>query len=223
MTLQRLNKEIVVIELSGGKFLNGSVVDSSSELFVLYDGNKFFYLPFEHIHSLKIDVDNENNIQQPSQIPTLISKGHQDLTLKNILSLAKGIHVEIMVVRNEALHGMITEVMDDYFVFESPIYKKMLILNKHLKWLIPYFNNEFPYGLGEQEFLSLSSHTHAYKNTFASQIAELKNQLVVINLERDFSHIGKLQNINDSIIVMLNGKSEVTYFNLSHIQTLHAV
>ena len=100
----------------------------------------------------------------------------------------------------------------------------MFILTKHLKWLIPYSRDQFPYGLSENEFLSLSPIKNpSLNNTFESQIDQLRNQLVVLNLGKEFSHIGRVINVNGQIIEIQNGKSNSTYFNLSHIQTVHQV
>ena len=41
----------------------------------------------------------------------------------------------------------ITGIMNNYFVFQSPVYKTMYISLNHLKWLIPYAQNDKPYGL----------------------------------------------------------------------------
>ncbi len=226
LLLQNLNKEIVVIELTGGKVLKGSVIDSSSDIIVIYNGIMFVYLPIDHIQTLEIDYNNEDNVQQPSERPAFDSQvsSNKDLTLTNILSYAKGIHVEIFVTKNQALHGVITSVKNDYFVFESPIYKTMLISTKHLKWLIPYSKDQFPYGLSENEFLSLSSiNNQSLNDTFESQIDQLRNQFVVLNLGKEFSHIGRVVTVKGQIIEIQNGKSNSTYFNLSHIQTVHQV
>ncbi|MDM5247306.1 DUF2642 domain-containing protein [Lysinibacillus sp. G4S2] len=225
MLLQSLNKEIVIIKLSGGKILKGSVIDSGSDIIVIYDGNMFVYLPIDHIQTLEIDYNNENNVQPPSETSRYNSQlSDKDLTLTNILSHAKGIHVEIFVTGNQALHGVISSIMNDYFVFESPIYKTMFILTKHLKWLSPYSKDQFPYGISENEFLSLSPlNNQSLNNTFGSQIDQLREKLVVFNLGKEFSHIGRVINVKDQIIEIQNGKSNSTYFNLSHIQTVHQV
>ena len=225
MTFQNLNKEITVIELLGGKVLNGSVIELGSDLIVIYDGLNFVYIPIDHIKSLELDADNENNIQQPSERPSFISNvSNKDLTLTNILTRAKGMHVEIFVTKNKSLHGVITSVLDDYFVFESPIYKTMFISTQHLKWLIPYIKDQFPYGLSENEFLSLSKIKNpSLINNFISQIDQLKNQLVVLNLGEESSHIGRIKNINGQIIEIQNGKSRSTYLNLNHIKIVHQV
>lgn len=221
--MQHLQKEIVAVKVSGGKALRGSVVDASNELIVLFAENQFVYLPFDHIHSLHIDRDNENNIQYPSEIPTFISQANQELTLKNILTLAKGNHIEITVAKNEPLHGVITSIMDDYFIFESPIYRTMFVSNRHLKCLIPHLK-QLPYGMNESEFQHLTKVSHpSVQNTFASQIAALKNHLVILNLGKDFSHIGRIKNINNQMIALEDGKSNLIYFNLSHVQILQLV
>ncbi|MEK4284683.1 DUF2642 domain-containing protein [Ureibacillus sp. FSL K6-0165] len=222
--MHHLNNEVVFIEIMGGKIFNGSLIDSSDEIFVIHVNNQFVYLPTDHIYTLERDIDNENNIQSPSELPQFITKVNQDLTLLNILSMAKGLHVELMVTRNEALHGVITSVMDDYFVFQSPIYNTMYIPNKHLKWIIPHIKNDLPYGISETEFLSLSKiKLPTLKKQFADQIAELKGQLVILNLGKDFSHIGKINHVEGRLIEMKDGKSNTIYCNLSHIQIVNPV
>ena len=54
-----------------------------------------------------------------------------------------------MLAGNAPIHGYVTSVMNDYIVFYSPVYKTVYISLKHLKWLIPYKENQVPYALNK--------------------------------------------------------------------------
>lgn len=223
--MQIPNNEIVIIELTGGKILNGSLVEYSSEIIVIYDGKAFVYIPIQHIHWMRTDSYNENNIQPPSDRPSFMNNvSNNNLTLPNILSHAKDIYVEILVTKNYSLHGVISAVFDDYFVFESPIYKTLLIPIKHLKFLIPLINQQPPYTLTEEEFFNYDkSKFQTYKTTFSSQINELKGQLVILNLGKDSLQIGKIINVYNNQTVMLNNSQTNIILNIDHIQTVQQV
>ena len=111
-------------------------------MLVLFNGTDFMYIPLEHIQNLEMNQENEENIQGPTEDPSIQAlENQQDLTFKETLEIAIGGSVEIYVTDNQPLHGQITSVKDDYFVFYSPIYKTMYIPNDYLKWLIPYTLN----------------------------------------------------------------------------------
>ncbi len=222
--IQNLKNEIIKIEISSGKFLNGAIIDSSSEIIVIYNGKKFVYVPIEHIQTFEIDFDNEDNIQQPTETPSIDSKmNNNDMTIVKILSQAKGMDVEIFVTGNQSLHGTITAIMNDYFVFQSPVYQTIFISNKHLKWLIPYSEHQLPYGLTKEELLIQTSKDQPYASTFNSQIEQLKNKLVVINLGEKYTQIGKIKNMNSKMVELVLADSRSVYVNTSHIKTIYSV
>lgn len=223
--LQSLKNELIKMEISSGKILNGVIVDISSEIIVIYNGEKFVYVPIEHIQSFEIDVENEENIQQPTETPSIDSHDDTEMTTLTILSKAQGIDVEIFVTGNKSLRGTITAIMSDYFVFKSPVYKTIFIPNKHLKWLIPYTgsDNLLPYGLTKEELSNSISNSQTYKNTFDLLIEQLINKLVVINLGEKQNQIGKIKNVNKNIFELILADSRSIYVNSSHVKTIYSV
>lgn len=222
--IQNLKNEIIKLEISGGKFLNGAIIDTSNEIVVIYNGKSFQYVPVEHIQTFEIDFDNEDNIQQPTDTPSIdLKMNNNDMTILKILSQAKGMDVEIFVTSNKSLHGTITAIMDDYFVFQSPVYPTIFISNKHLKWLIPYSEHKLPYGLSKEELLIQTRKDQPYTSTFNSQIEQLKNKLVVINLGEKYTQIGKVKNVINKLVELVLADSRSIYVNTSHIKTIYSV
>ncbi|MBK3497419.1 DUF2642 domain-containing protein [Viridibacillus sp. YIM B01967] len=221
--IQNFDKEIVFFDLSGKKNLKGTMIDMSNDMIVLFNGTDFIYIPIDHIQNFGIDNDNKDEIKEPSESPSIISnKNKTDLTLAKVLSQAQGIYVEIYVTGNQPLHGYITNIMSDYFVFYSPIYKTMYIAFKHLKWLIPYTHNQSPYGLSDKE-LQIQSIIEPLSSTLEAQVEKMKNELVVFNLGEKDNHIGKINNVNGQIVEIQTARTNFSYHNLLHIKTVHQV
>jgi len=216
-------KEFVEIELSGKKFLKGILIDKSSEIVVLFDGSKFIYISVEHIQQLIFNGNNEDNLQAPLDSQSVfVRKNNVDLTLAHILSQARSMYIEIYVVGNQSLHGTISTILNDYFVFHSPIYKTMLIPVQHLKWLIPHTQEQLPYGLAEADFLKQSTN-QSFLPDFKNQIAKMKNELVVINLGEKSNHIGKINSLQERMIELQTANINPTLLNVQHIKTIHQV
>lgn len=224
--MQNFKREIVNIEISGGKLINGALIDSSSEIVVVYNGQKFVYIPTEHIKTFHIDLDNEDNIQQPTETPSIGSQmsSNNEMTLMQILTQAKGKNVEIFVTSNLSLHGTITDIMKDYFVFESPVYKTIFISSRHLKWLIPYTDNQLLYDLTREKLINQTTKDHSsYAGNFSSHVEQLRNKLVVLNLGEKVTDIGKIKNVNSNMLEILLADSKIAFSNISHIKTIQVV
>ena len=128
--------------------MNGTLIDVGSDVIVLFNGMDFMYIPLDHIHNFEMDRDNENNLQAPTELPSIVAEeNEEDLSFEEVLAQAKGRLVEIYVTGGQSLHGTITGIMKDYLVFQSPVYKTIYIPVSHLKWLIPYAQNNTLYGL----------------------------------------------------------------------------
>ena len=98
----------------------------------------------------------------------------------------------------------------------------MFITIKHLKWLVPYPQNQRPYGLASHNF-PIQTSTTQLARTFEVQIEKLKDQIVVFNMGESNNHIGKINNIEDQIIEIQTGRTQPFFLNLQHIKTLHQV
>lgn len=222
-TIQSLIKEVIKIEVSGKKLINGTVIDLGSDMLVLFNGTNFMYIPFEHIQNFEIDQNNEEDIQDPTENPSIKALENQlELSFKETLELAMGRYVEIYVTDNQALYGQITSVQDDYFVFNSPIYKTMYIPIAHLKWLIPFTQNESLYGLDEKRGI-VQSNSEVLANTFIKQIEKFVHKIAVFNIGGIKSHNGKINSIEDQMMEVQKARSNAIYLNIDHIKTLHLV
>lgn len=215
-------KEYVTVSLVGNKLFKGIIFDSGSDIMVLFNGEDFIYIPVSHVEYIVADTPDTEFVE-PSTIPSILSNNSQkDLTFDSILKEAKGIYQEVCIINKKHLHGTIIDVLDDYIVFYSPVYKKVYIAKKHLKWLIPYSPNERPYDLSESEF-NWQQLEKGFKENFAQQLAALLNKLVVLNLGEKIHHIGKIKSISNKMLELITVKEKSMYVNIEHIQTIHEV
>ncbi|MFJ8264318.1 DUF2642 domain-containing protein [Rummeliibacillus sp. NPDC094406] len=219
--LQNFDKEIAKIEISGGKFLKGSIIEISNEIVVLFNGTDYLYIPIDHIQNLKVNNDNEDQIDEPTEPPS-INKDKEELTLTQVLIQAQGMYIEIFATGKLSLSGYISNIMDDFIVFQSPIYKSQYIAIKHLKWLIPYSSNKRPYELAEKTF-DILPYNGPLSNTLESQVEKMKNKLVVINNGEETHYIGKLNNVVGKIVEIKTARSTSAYINMDHFKTIQEV
>ncbi|MGX9132967.1 DUF2642 domain-containing protein [Rummeliibacillus sp. JY-2-4R] len=221
--IEGFDKEIVELEISGGKFITGSIIDSSNEIIVIFDGTDYLYIPLTHIHNIMISSNDDDSIDAPTEPPSILSKDeNSDLTLAKVLEAAKGIYTEIYVTGSIPLHGYISKIMDDYFVFQSPVYKTMYIALDHLKWIIPYPNNNKPYGLTDLVF-SVKPYNISLSNIFEKEIEQMKHELVVVNLGEKNHYLGRINNIIGRIVEIQTARGQLSYITLDHIRTIHRV
>lgn len=217
---QDYQKEYVTVSLVGDSHFKGIIFDSGADIIVLFNGEDFIYIPVSHIEYIAADPP-DTEFKQPSTLPE-IPLNKKELTFDSILNEAKGIYQELCVINKKFLHGTILDVLEDYIVFYSPIYKKVYVAKKHLKWLIPYIQNERPYDLSEAEF-NWQQVEKDFKENFIQQLTALSNKLVVLNLGGKISHIGKVKNISDKMLELKTVRGKSMFVNIEHIQTFHEV
>ena len=219
---QENQKEYVTVSLIGDSLFKGIIFDSGSDIIVLFNGKEFIYIPVNHIEYIAPDIP-DTELTEPSNFQNILSNNsHKDLTFDSILKEAIGVYQQLCIINKKQLHGTIIEVLEDYIVFSSPIYQKIYIAKKHLKWLIPYTVNERPYGLSEDE-CNWQQVEKGSREYFTEQLRTLSNKLVVINLGEKYHHIGKLKNISNEMLELKSVKDNSMYVNIAHIQTIHEV
>lgn len=221
--IQNFVQEVVKIEVSGKKMMNGTIIDVGSDIIVLFNGTDFLYIPLDHIRNFEMDRDNENNLQAPTELPSIVAEeSKEDLSFEEVLTQAKGRLVEIYVSGNQSLHGTVTGIMKNYVVFQSPVYKTMYISLAHIKWLIPYAQSYKLYGL-ENDSAATQPNNETFARTFEVQVEKIKNKIVVLNVGEHKSLIGKIINVEEKIIEFESARTSPIYLNLHHIKTLHEV
>ncbi|WP_026908044.1 hypothetical protein [Paucisalibacillus globulus] len=220
--LQELINEAIVVELSGKSTKSGTLIDVGSDTIVLFNGFDYIYIPIVHIQHINLDEDN-SYVQDSSDTDNssfvLPKEENDEWSLRKVLTQAKGIFVEIYVTGNQPLHGYITSIMNNYFVFHSPVYKTMYITINHLKWLIPYPQNQRPYGLEDHNF-PVQMANLLLSRTFEVQLEKCKGKIIILNIGEKEQYIGKLIKVIGPIVELKNARSKPVLINLQHIKTL---
>ncbi|MDM5337542.1 DUF2642 domain-containing protein [Fictibacillus enclensis] len=211
----------VEMEVSGGKVHLGVLVDIGTDIYVLFNGQDYLYIPSIHVHNLRktstfIEEANTAGIQAP------IDHNTDRVSFRKILMNAKGRFVKIYVTGDKTLHGYITSLMNDYFVFYSPVYKTMFITLSHLKWLIPYNNSVTPYTLSTAK-LPVSHHSLPLSRSFEEQCKKLEDQMVVLDLGDHLQKTGLLKKVFEQKIALVNAEGDTVYWNLQHIKIIYAL
>ncbi|MEK4423779.1 DUF2642 domain-containing protein [Solibacillus sp. FSL K6-1523] len=220
--LQDFDKEIVEMEITGKRVLKGKIIDNSSEMVVLFDGKEFLYIPVCHIHEIKTDYSNEDSLKIPASFAQdkIFNGTKEEMTLLKVLAKAVGIYLEIHVLNNQPLHGYISNILQDYIVFQSPIYKKMFIPIQHLKIIVPYNQNQKPYTLSNDDF-AINACNETFLSTFEAQIGTLKNKLTVLNIGEKHNFTGLICEIKGTLIALQTARENIIHYNIQHIKTIH--
>lgn len=211
-----LNKQ-VTIEISGNSIVEGILLEVGNDLLVLFNGENFLYIPLLHIQNVCECMKKESY----GAVPSLQELEHEkdELSLRKVLTAAKGIFVEINVSSNHSFHGYITTIMNNYFVFYSPVYKVMYISLQHLKWLIPYLTEQTPYMLSNN-LLPVNPSNIPLARTLDVQLNKLFGELVVINSGERNEYIGKLHSIDSNFIQLITSKGEIKLVGLRHLKSI---
>jgi hypothetical protein len=211
----------IKLEISGNKLISGILIDIGSDLWVIYNGYDYLYIPTVHIQNWKFPKEEEiDEIITLSDDQSPIFNPNEEISLRKTLTAAKGIFTEIYVTSKQAIHGYIISIMNNYFVFYSPIYKTMFISLNHLKWLIPYTNNQRPYGLSNAN-LPVNPSNITFARSFEVQIEKLVGTLIVFNIGENENVMGKIMGIKNNFIELITAKGNPVFLNLQHIKTVH--
>ena len=209
----------IEVEISRDIFLKGTLLDSGLDIIVMYDDKNqhFLYIPIVHVQQLKETIlDKEDpSYQPPSERPIETNL----ISFRKALMIAKGLFVQVYVTGNKSIHGYLTSIMNDYFVFHSPVYKTMFIAMKHVKWLIPYPPNATPYSLNNED-LPLMPVSTPLARSFDEQLKKFENQLVIIDGGENTEQIGLLQKVRNNKVILITAEREMVYRNIEHIKTI---
>ncbi|AOV07547.1 DUF6897 domain-containing protein [Sporosarcina ureilytica] len=221
--IRNLVHEVVRIKSSGTHSITGTLIDVGDDIIVLFNGKEFMYISIDHIQNFDVDRDILDDIESPTGFPSIIAQDtNKDLSLEEVVTQAIGTFVEIYVTGDQPLYGHITSVMNDYFVFQSPVYQTMYISLHHLKWLIPYTQIKKPYGLDNYP-IPVQANKELLASAFDAQVEKFKNKIVVFNISGNKSYLGKLNDFEDQIIEIQTVKTHPIYLNFKHIKTMHQV
>ncbi|MCM3634924.1 MULTISPECIES: DUF2642 domain-containing protein [Paenibacillus] len=212
-----LNK-VVNIEISGEKRHTGILIDYGRDMLVVYNGMNFIYFPTHHIQNIRANDKPEEEITSPSDTQY---ESEPNLSYRKVLLNARGQFLEVYISGQLSLHGYVTAIMNNYFVFYSPVYKTIYIPMYHLKWLIPYPTEQTPFSI-DRERLPVSPSIVPLARTFEEQLDKLIGEIIVFDLGVNPNKIGLLSSIEDHYVELVIGKGERFILNMHHIKSVHS-
>lgn len=206
--------QIIEIEVSSKKIITGKLIEYGSDIVVVFNGRKFFYIPVLHIIHIKKSENIEEQITTVAPSPI----GQEELlSFEKILGNALGIFVEVYIAGNQSIYGYITHKQNDYIVFYSPAFKTLFIPIAHLKWLIPHLDKT-PYSVNGNPG---NSFTGALAATFEDQLKKLIGEVVQFDLGKNSDTIGLIKNFENNMVEMVTGDGQIIFLNLLHIKSIH--
>ncbi|MGZ9585727.1 DUF2642 domain-containing protein [Paenibacillus marinisediminis] len=210
--------QYIEIEVTGSKRLAGRLVDYGLDIIVIYDGSRYVYISSLHVQHMKLRKEKDASIMDPPEEELL---SERDISYRKTLSCAKGQFIELYVSSNQTIHGYITNVLTNYFVFYSPIYKTMYIPLIHLKWLTYDISRRTPYSL-DMRFLPMQPSELTLARTFEEQMKKLEGKIIVLDLGHDMHKQGLLYRLEGSLIELVTADEERLFSSIQHIQTVHS-
>ncbi len=207
----------VEMEISGKIERVGILIDYGLDIVVLYDGIHYVYLPYGHIQSVRLVPNASQQISEPQYERW---EDANDLSYRKVLNAAKGMFVEIFVAGNQSIHGYVTSVQTNYFVFFSPVHNTLFIPMFHLKWLIPYPENQSPYTLDKKDLPVNPTRVKLFR-TFEEQLKSMEGKIAVFDLGSNPDKIGLLKSTNNNLVELVIADQTTMYWNIHHIKMVN--
>lgn len=212
-----LNRYVELQIADAGQPVRGWMADLGQDVLVVYTGENYVYVPLVHVRRLKL----LSAAAPPAGLPELPYENMNDgISYRKILMNAKGMFSELYITGEQTVHGYVNSVMNDFFVFYSPVYHSVIVSLQHLKYLIPYPQGETPYALTPEQF-PLKPSPLTFARSFEQQLQKLVGEFVIFNLGETASRIGVLKGIDQQIVELSDASGTPVFIHLTHIKTVH--
>lgn len=222
--LEGLCGAYVTVILSGDKNITGYLKETGPDLLVVLQQDRLYYIPLGHVQNISQgELDYGNDIEKEVETTNHpFQMDGQQCSLRKVLIAARGHFLEIYISGNTAIHGYLTSVMNDYFVFHSPVYKTISVSLHHLKWLVPYHDDVTPYALNPDTIPHRSVPT-SLPRSFSEQCKRLTGSLVVFDMGEHPSKIGRLNSVDADLkmVELLTADGTPCFVNLQHLKTVY--
>lgn len=208
----------VSLFISGSRVpVKGTLIDLGNDILVLHNGTQFLYVPLVHIQQLTRCPASETDFGSPPDPPL---EETAELSYRKVLMNAKGMFSELYITGNQSVHGYVTSIMNDFFVFYSPMYRSLFVSMRHLKTLIPYDDQTTPYAL-EQEKFPVNPTPASLARTFEQQLKKFEGEFVVLDLGEHPGKIGLLKSVTGNMAELVTADGSSTFIHLDHVKTIH--
>jgi len=216
-SIRSLLGKIIELKISGYKIpIIGELIDVGSDILVLYSENKYIYTPVHHLQHMKVMEEAEDS-SQANKEPVL---DHAHISFRKMLMNARGIFTEIHLGGASSIHGYVTSIMNDYFLFYSPVHHTVYIPLHHVKYLSPYPPNMTPYDLSDSHF-PVQPGTPALSRNLEQQLEKFQNGLVVFDLGESPLKAGLLKKVDSHIIELIEAGGQTVLLHTDHIKSIH--
>lgn len=207
----------IQLELSGCRLpIQGEIIDMGQDLIVVYGNQRFIYIPLHHLQSMYITIADDSNSNLPAPDPTM---DHNNISYRKILMNARGRFSEISI-GGRTLHGYITNIMNDYFIFFSPLHHSVYVSINHLKYIIPSPTNSTPYSLSQQHF-PMQPASMPLSRTLDQQLQKMVGELVILNLGDKPYRAGLLKSADNNLLELVGAEGNTLIMHTDHVQTIH--
>ncbi|CAH1223348.1 hypothetical protein PAECIP111893_04961 [Paenibacillus plantiphilus] len=210
--------QYIEIEVSGKTaHIRGKLIDWGQDILVLHNGLQFLYVPLIHLQQMRLATQDYQEIIVP-ELP--FEHQNEPISYRKMLMNAKGMFSELYITGNQSIHGYLTSVMNDFFVFYSPVYHTVVVSLHHLKYLIPYSPNVTPYTLTPEQF-PLKPSPMTLARTFDQQLRKLTGEFVILDLGENPNKIGVLKSIDQNMVELSTAGGNPVFLHFDHVKTVH--
>lgn len=218
---QFLDTDVDVV-ISGDTRFVGTLIDIGQDIFVIFNGCNYLYIPLLHLHQMNKAIINTNTGKPISRDleDTIMQAENNSFSYRNTLNNVKGKFIEVYVTGDRSIHGYVTSVLNDYIVFFSPVFKTLFISMHHLKWFTPYSTEQTPYTLDNSQLPVVPSSVSLVRN-FEEQIKKYVGQLVIFDMGEVPEKVGLLKDVSNNIIELINASGKSIIWKLNHLKTMH--
>ncbi|MCZ8514623.1 DUF2642 domain-containing protein [Paenibacillus filicis] len=217
-TIQAFLNQQVELTVSGKKDpLRGKLLELGSDILVIQDDLQFIYIPILHLQQISISKKPEAESEAAA---AAVWEPKSDLSYRKVLMNAKGMFTELFITGNKSIHGYVASIMNDFFVFHSPLHHFLLVSMRHLKYLIPYEPNTTPYSMNPSAF-PLYPNPISLARNMEQQLKKLEGEFVVLNLGENAETIGLLKTADSPLIEIVNSTGASSFMHIDHVKTVH--
>ncbi|NLI14057.1 hypothetical protein [Pelotomaculum propionicicum] len=220
--IQQYVGKVINIEVVGGRHHEGVLVDYGPDIIVIFDNRKYYYyyIPLTHLKHLGLssqeNPENEWNFKNKP-----ISSDTGLLSFRKIIEKAKDILLELYVTGNHPVYGYITNILSDYLLFNSTVYKTIAINISHIKWLALSNRNQTYYSKDRKDLHVQSTLNAIAAPTFEQQLDKMIGNIIVIDADTGPSKVGLVVSVSSEFIELIIANEETHLLNINHIKMFH--
>jgi hypothetical protein len=197
--------------------VNGTLIDLGNDILVLHNGVQFLYVPLAQVQQLTRFPANESSFGTTAETPLDPST---ELSYRKVLLNAKGMFSELCIAGSQTVHGYVTSIMNDFFVFYSPMFRSLYVSMRHLKILVPYDAHTTPYALEQGKF-PVHPTTASLARTFDQQLKKFEGEFVILDLGEHPDKNGLLKSVRNNLLELVTADGASTFIHLDHVKTIH--